>query len=368
MLKICRLCLREGFDSDYLDVFDNNEVLKLSIAVIISKYLWFEVNLKNTHRKHKQKIKTTNYFQPSKSDKYSQFICTKCWKQLKNFHDFYQYIQTAQDALQKKFEDRGCPSTNLFDIPVKIEPEDNDKILDAKEGNLITKKIKTIEKMGFALDPLEVLFKTEPGTEILDHSTQWPSASYGNQDERQNDKIVSGKQNVIQEIQLNKCQLENNKTKKKQINLEPDPKRLQHEQENGRIRDFFNVECELCKEQFKTFCKLCVHYKQKHSIKNGFVSCCNRKFQKRSELLQHIDWHVNPDAFRCKICNKQLRDNYSVKLHMQRHVTRKEQTAFSCDVCGKKYREKRTLKKHLIWHQSGQSSNETYKCERCDKS
>lgn len=66
--------------------------------------------------------------------------------------------------------------------------------------------------------------------------------------------------------------------------------------ENNKIREFFNLKCEICMEIFDSFAKLRAHYRIDHDV-YGYVICCKKKIYRRCFLLEHIDWHTNPAAF-----------------------------------------------------------------------
>lgn len=69
-------------------------------------------------------------------------------------------------------------------------------------------------------------------------------------------------------------------------------------EEDGQIREFFKLDCELCLEKFSKFYEVSAHYRKVHSIRRGYVGCCNKKFTRRTQLLEHMYWHTNPDAFK----------------------------------------------------------------------
>lgn len=66
--------------------------------------------------------------------------------------------------------------------------------------------------------------------------------------------------------------------------------------ENNKIREFFNLKCEICLRMFDSFAKLRAHYRIEHDV-YGYVICCKKKIYRRCFLLEHIDWHTNPAAF-----------------------------------------------------------------------
>lgn len=72
----------------------------------------------------------------------------------------------------------------------------------------------------------------------------------------------------------------------------------QYRFDDERIRDFFDLKCELCANRSSTFRDVKQHYRVEHGKERGFVTCCKRKFFRRGTLLDHLSWHLNPDDFR----------------------------------------------------------------------
>lgn len=68
--------------------------------------------------------------------------------------------------------------------------------------------------------------------------------------------------------------------------------------EDEKLRNFYNLKCEVCGAISLTFIELRAHYRTVHSISRGYVKCCKRKMVNRGALQEHMFWHLNPDAFR----------------------------------------------------------------------
>lgn len=71
-----------------------------------------------------------------------------------------------------------------------------------------------------------------------------------------------------------------------------------NENDDEQIRIWCNLECSMCTtETFHKFSDLRSHYRKEHK-KNGFVTCCSKKYFRRVHLLDHIYKHINPNAFK----------------------------------------------------------------------
>ena len=77
------------------------------------------------------------------------------------------------------------------------------------------------------------------------------------------------------------------------------------------------MKCELCpNQQLETFEFAIEHYKNVHNIK-GFIECCRRKYQSRRKLMDHISKHLDPDVFKCNICDKRFASKVREKCSSQ---------------------------------------------------
>lgn len=64
-----------------------------------------------------------------------------------------------------------------------------------------------------------------------------------------------------------------------------------------KMADYFQMSCDLCLHQFKSWNDARTHYLDKHNVLKPFLRCCNRKFFLRSRIIEHITWHVDPSSF-----------------------------------------------------------------------
>lgn len=74
-------------------------------------------------------------------------------------------------------------------------------------------------------------------------------------------------------------------------------KSKERSEEDEKLRNFYNLKCEVCGVILLTFIELRAHYRTVHSIRRGYVKCCKRKMVNRGALQEHMFWHLNPDAF-----------------------------------------------------------------------
>lgn len=186
-------------------------------------------------------------------------------------------------------------------------------------------------------------------------------------------------------------------------------------QQDARIRDFFALKCDLCNDEatFESWPRVRQHFRQIHKI-DGYLTCCDKKFQQRGEMIRHIRSHsvpkTGPDAIsrltkaeqdaqireyfamKCDQCNDnvefetfaEVKQHYlqvhnmngylrccgsrfrlrcQVIDHIRQHVN---PDALRCDQCGKMFKSKATLQTHISNHVPMHARE--FKCTQCTSS
>lgn len=64
-----------------------------------------------------------------------------------------------------------------------------------------------------------------------------------------------------------------------------------------RMTEFFEMNCDSCWHRFDSLNDAKSHYRSKHNIRKGYLKCCDKKFHLRSRIIDHINWHINPNVF-----------------------------------------------------------------------
>lgn len=131
------------------------------------------------------------------------------------------------------------------------------------------------------------------------------------------------------------------------------------------IYSFMKLSCTLCSTtDFKTFTQLRFHYTKEHSIK-GYVLCCNVKHFRRYKLYGHIQYHLNPDAYKCTTCGKTCKSVHNLKTHIQMTHLSEDEKKFPCAQCDQKFGTQFQLKQHLLRHVKPEEKS--FKCDQCSK-
>lgn len=87
---------------------------------------------------------------------------------------------------------------------------------------------------------------------------------------------------------------------------------------------------------------------------------CQKKFLRRSNLIDHLRLHANERLFKCTFCDKSFVQAGNLKAHMRVHT---KERPYECQVCGKTYNQSSALKVHYRSH----TNERNYKCADCAK-
>ncbi|ETN66450.1 zinc finger protein 425 [Anopheles darlingi] len=128
-------------------------------------------------------------------------------------------------------------------------------------------------------------------------------------------------------------------------------------EDDQRIKEFYNLDCELCSAKLENLATLQSHYRRKHEIK-GYIRCCDKLFYRRFQLLDHMAAHQG--TIRCKICNKSYKSSRYLALHTMKSHSKEEDRPFKCTKCRQSFHKEHLLKAHQANHLSE-------KCPICEK-
>ncbi|TRY69868.1 hypothetical protein DNTS_015333 [Danionella cerebrum] len=125
-----------------------------------------------------------------------------------------------------------------------------------------------------------------------------------------------------------------------------------------KIHEDFNstmpFSCHICSKRFANKLPLVAHMKH-HSSKVSCPKCpvCEKSFQFRGSLVQHIkSFHVG-EKLLCKICHKSFRLIHGFIKHFEKHNVI---TPFHCELC-KIYLSERGFRIHMLQHKQKENSD-----------
>ncbi|KAJ6641729.1 Transcription factor grauzone [Pseudolycoriella hygida] len=304
---LCRLCLNES--DDVMNIFDKFE--NTTIASILEQHFWFQVN---------------------KGEGLPECICQICWNNTKTFHIFYEEVELLQEDYWNSVK---AVDYNVRTDSIKQEPE-----LQIEETKLESSAV-----------ILEVIKKE--------------TNDYHSDDQIETDPTPSKNVDLEQYTKTNrtvKCLQVNNATKMKNIIKEKKPNddeyRFNDDALDAQLHVFFSMKCDICGDPFDTYLSSLKHFRAAHK-RRGYLTCCGNKFHRRIGMVNHIKYHLNPDAFSCHQCDRKFVNQGALALHLANHEPISSR-AFKCDFCQKSYAREALLIRHKYFVHS------PAKCVECD--
>lgn len=112
------------------------------------------------------------------------------------------------------------------------------------------------------------------------------------------------------------------------------------------------LNCEICNATFPFYSLMRAHYYNEHPTEKCYISCCQRKMSRVSDALEHIRFHLDPHAYRCKICNIIFSAKNTLAKHMRNsHSDSMPKHQWACDECDKSFEIRQILTRHKnVYH------------------
>ncbi|XP_037939466.1 transcription factor grauzone-like isoform X1 [Teleopsis dalmanni] len=336
----CRLCLKDISDKTSIPLFVENSNTQTEIHKMITNFFDFTISYDD--------VNSTN-------------ICEDCANKIKAFENWRQYIQNQQNSLQNVFVEVNCCSNTkteeLEDIAnPKIEDFYSDDDFDVvncntflsdDEHNLINDCVKEKHYVGIKGN----LITNIDGNDELEEYNNIKLDLFSNDDEV-----------PLLNFVLSKSKLKNSKHEKR-INTntlcEPIPS-TQHNKIKI-VESFIQLTCDVCKISVESYDALQSHFNLLHNIP-PYVKCCSKTYTKLNRLVEHIEWHQNPEKFKCTICNKLTSSKSYLEKHINSHSLR-ERPKRSCSICNKEYRGSKCYRSHNLEEKDIMEIN----CDLCNK-
>ncbi|XP_065363155.1 zinc finger protein 729-like [Calliphora vicina] len=310
---------------------------------------------------------TVKYFDPmliteninTKCSKDNKILCLDCWLHINGFHEFQQTVITIRSLLEE-----ADVKPKLLEI--KVEEEQITPV--------ISEKNKDVDNSDEKLTHFEdILIKNE---DALGNDVELVS------NEVDDDIQMKDTKESVTEDQKPKSRRSREPKDSTKVNAKTDCDEDEEDDERklndadkpknnpgnnyGLVIDkefdeFFAkwkplLECDICNETFPGFDLLKGHFKDIHNAR-CYIKCCEHKFYRRCDLVDHIRLHINPETHKCDICGK-----YKHNLKLHKKVVHEETEQFECDVCHRTFNEKPSLERHLLTHATG---SKDFICKEC---
>ncbi|XP_052872912.1 zinc finger protein OZF-like [Anopheles cruzii] len=272
--------------------------------------------------------------------------CGNCAGIIDNFIDFRQKVRTNQDylySLKEEESPKGIFESNGLLPPISVS-------VASRCFEIVYMPLLKHEEEATLTSPTfaEILL---PGEDEIKIEVQSDSNELPNSSIVQSDDAVPNSPMENQERKTGKAKRGHRAQQCSSSSL-PDVesnKRKRHfpVQDEQRLKDFYQLVCEICKTISDSFSGLLAHYRKEHNTE-GYVRCCDAKFKSKTMALEHVDGHLG--TIRCDICNKTFLYANSLKLHNLDLHSGPEAKPFKCDKCQRSFARPFLLKAHLKSH------------------
>ncbi|KAM7342168.1 transcription factor grauzone-like [Cochliomyia hominivorax] len=367
---ICFVCAENA--NQTLAIFGDGEV-NSKIATIIEKHLCLRPQIK----KENENLE----------------ICHQCWEKLRDFNEFYEFVEKVHNeqskCLQEQLlEDTGgvCEEKNIWEKSIKTETIeetlDNDVELHFFETDEVFTENPLLDLEPEENNDMEDILQQDP-TSQKDHAkcnktgrtrkvtkkVKSPPSSDSDDDDDNDQTLASLLDDIKDEdsdgnfVPKNESK-ESVQTKRKpkrniSRNESKQPKKTEPKRRKGHvlleendslIKKHIKMLCQVCSYIGDDFSNLIKHYKEEHIGVKPYIKCCERKLDCPSDILQHAYFHEDPEHFKCQECGKTFINNSGLKDHFMKHHEPEENLPYGCDECPRRFSRKNLLAHHKAKH------------------
>ncbi|KXJ74159.1 hypothetical protein RP20_CCG014247 [Aedes albopictus] len=242
-------------------------------------------------------------------------ICEPCWQKVDQFHRYYQEVKLHHEQFL-------LGSNSVFIKQEEVEFEANEDFL-------------------------------ENSTDIQE----------GEENQSDNDESKGDNEEESNQLSSEAGPVGKSLSKRKIAQQRRLALALERQKEDEFIKQHKSYYCDECPEKFETFSSIRRHMVVSHN--KTYIRCCNAQYRARSVLFQHVQTVLNPEAFKCEICEKTYTLHSGYLRHKMDAHPEKDQLVFSCDRCPKTYSRETLLKRHIALHET--LENEKAKCNVCGR-
>ncbi|XP_065086278.1 zinc finger protein 557-like [Ochlerotatus camptorhynchus] len=300
------------------------------------------------------------YFKIFRTQNDPTLICETCKGTVDRFYEYAENVWRNQQFLRES----SIPSTSSnMQVAAKVE-------IDPQLGSQkMAKKVKEEEEdedniyeaKAYVETSYDIADETARGNNVKTNR-EWMApegteeADNGNESDDSEGTDSDAIENQDETAEVNVEKPKRKYTPNNRVVKTVTPKMALEEQ----LLQHYKLSCDLCSEPLASFAELMAHFKHIHN-QQGYLKCCNKKIQRKYWMIEHIQVHLNPDAFQCVICKKSYSSSRVLKEHIKEVHTPNEERAIKCETCQKPFATQRALSSHLM------AAHGSVPCPQCPK-
>lgn len=299
-----------------------------------------------------------------------KYVCKPCWKPIYAFHELYIKIEEIQNSFEEYEEQEIEQVEGDFIDAVDEEIVDLEQELEATEiPKAAIEKVEEINEEKYETTEIDDIKCEIDITDIIEQTIECVPEHTIEQtiDVETNNEFEE--EITVEENEKVKSNDESKYTGNTSDGNTSDASRKQSEsirakrlKQHELFKEHFAMICDICQTHCEDWFTLMTHFKREHDPTQGYVICCEKRFYSPGKLLEHIEWHRNPDQFKCKVCEKIFNCRDTLNRHMAIH-NRNENDAIRCELCGKSYFSVKGLKAHM----DGKHREKNIPCDICGR-
>lgn len=244
-----------------------------------------------------------------------------------DFHKFCESVKVAQqnyltnamkvETVEVDFvapSDDLLPTDDILDA-IKIEnlqtcDEENTHTPDTQNGDddllePMTKSLRS-KRIPELIETMKTITRNKDGTVRKKWTKRSPNELDKDMIELKTTKPIKRPCKPVLKKRLKRKKPETRKTKKPskrklktagEVAQERTQYKLSEEHEKIML-ETFDMKCDLCSTQFKSFFDAKDHFIAAHQTKKGYLKCCYAKLRSQWEVEDHINYHIDPNQFK----------------------------------------------------------------------
>ncbi|XP_073831644.1 uncharacterized protein [Musca autumnalis] len=339
---------------------------------------------------------STRFFHPTfleidyNSENPIAVLCSKCWENIFDFHNFKQSILSVQEHFLRELT-QPIVMTESSGENVTVTNNQSKECITPATSKEATKSIASSPPPVFDIIKIEeTSFHTETMMSFEDLNQNYGSlnsADIMNDEttrEKQERNISSGEEehdDEVDTISLSLGNITDHSQDSSEKNQKPQRKTSQTRKTSKQLDAIIaelkpTMRCYVCNDNFEHFQAIQDHFLAEHLDNEFYILCCDRKFSYRNRFIEHILYHRNPNNFQCSLCGT----TYSCKKNLDEHNRFTHPTyaggleygipkqpenpyKYKCEICEKGFRKPYLLREHLGRH----SGSFVRKCNECGR-